>query len=49
MYERATTSQMAEVPLVHLAYADYEEQRMKYKKAEDIYKRLIAIMIWYFF
>lgn len=32
---------LSENALLHFAYADYEETRMRYKKCEEIYKKLI--------
>lgn len=42
LYERATTTIMADSALLTFAYADYEEQRMRFKKTEEVYKRFIA-------
>ena len=41
LYERAITTTMADNALLHFAYADYEETRMKYKKCEQIYKKYV--------
>jgi hypothetical protein len=41
MYERATSTVLADNALLHFAYADYEEARVRYKKCEQIYKKFI--------
>jgi hypothetical protein len=41
LYERATNTLLTDNPLLHFAYADYEETRMRYKKCEQIYKKFI--------
>lgn len=41
MYERAVSNLMKNNMLLHFAYADFEEGRMKFKKVHDIYNKLL--------
>ncbi|PRD36893.1 UNVERIFIED_CONTAM: Cleavage stimulation factor subunit 3 [Trichonephila clavipes] len=41
IYERATTSFLRTNMLLHFAYADFEEGRMKYEKVHQIYNKFI--------
>ncbi|CAI7991638.1 Cleavage stimulation factor subunit 3 [Geodia barretti] len=41
LYERATTISLSNSPLLHFAFADFEESRLKFDKAEAIYKKLL--------
>lgn len=43
LYERATSTLLKTNMLLFFAYADYEEERMKYEKVQQIYNRLIDI------
>ncbi|KAL5010433.1 hypothetical protein ScPMuIL_012738 [Solemya velum] len=43
LYERAVTSLMKNNMLLYFAYADFEENRMKYEKVHSIYKRLLSV------
>ena len=43
MYERAITANLKNNMLIHFAYADFEESRLKFEKVHNIYKRLITI------
>ncbi|CAK8683477.1 unnamed protein product [Clavelina lepadiformis] len=43
LYERAISTLMKENNLIHFAYADFEEGRMKYDKVHTIYQRLLEI------
>eukprot|EP00794_Sanderia_malayensis_P012786 gene12786-14097_t len=40
-YERATSSLLKKNPLLHFAYADFEESRKRTQKVHDIYKKLL--------
>nr|CAB3234132.1 cleavage stimulation factor subunit 3 [Phallusia mammillata] len=43
LYERAISSVMKDNTLIHFAYADFEESRMKHDKVHTIYQRLLDI------
>lgn len=43
LYERAIGGLLKESQLLFFAYADYEEERMKYDNVKKIYDRLLAI------
>lgn len=43
VYERAIGSLLKKSTLLHFAYADFEETRMKYEKVHGIYKRYVGI------
>nr|XP_002126480.1 cleavage stimulation factor subunit 3 [Ciona intestinalis] len=43
LYERAISSLMKSNTLIHFAYADFEEGRMKHDKVHTIYQRLLDI------
>uniref|UniRef100_A0A914X8Q0 Suppressor of forked domain-containing protein n=1 Tax=Plectus sambesii TaxID=2011161 RepID=A0A914X8Q0_9BILA len=43
LYERAIGTMLKDCQLLFFAYADFEEERMKYEKVRSIYNRLIAI------
>uniref|UniRef100_A0A915JBM5 Suppressor of forked domain-containing protein n=1 Tax=Romanomermis culicivorax TaxID=13658 RepID=A0A915JBM5_ROMCU len=42
LYERATSTVLQDNVLLYFAYADYEEERMKYEKVHQIYNRFIS-------
>ena len=41
MFERAITTLLKKNMLIHFAYADYEESRMKYEKVHQIYQKFV--------
>ncbi len=43
LFERAIGALMRDSQLLYFAYADFEEERMKYEKVKTIYDRLLAI------
>lgn len=43
MFERATSSILRHNMLLHFAYADFEEGRLKYDKVHQIYQRFLEI------
>lgn len=43
LYDRATNSILRENMLLYFAYADYEEERMKFEKVHAIYEKYIAL------
>lgn len=43
MYERAITGIMKHSMLLYFAYADFEEGRMKFQKAKEIYEKYLAL------
>ena len=43
LYERAISTLMKENVLIHFAYSDFEEGRMKFDKVHQIYSRLLDI------
>ena len=42
LYEKATTGLLKNNLLLHFAFADYEESRMKSKECHEIYKNLLS-------
>ena len=42
LYEKATTGLLKNNLLLHFAFADYEESRMKSKECHEIYRNLVA-------
>ncbi|XP_039254764.1 cleavage stimulation factor subunit 3-like isoform X1 [Styela clava] len=44
MYERATSNLMKDNMLIHFAYSDFEEGRMKFEKVHSIYEKLLESM-----
>ncbi|XP_074613166.1 cleavage stimulation factor subunit 3-like isoform X2 [Acropora palmata] len=43
LYERAVTGLMKHNMLLYFAYADFEEGRMKFQKAKEIYEKYLAL------
>jgi hypothetical protein len=41
MYEKAISGLMKDSPILHFAYADFEEERRNFEKAKSIYNRLL--------
>ncbi len=43
MYDRATNGILKKSMLLHFAYADFEEQQMKFDKVQQIYQKYLEI------
>jgi cleavage stimulation factor subunit 3 len=43
MFERATSGVLRNSMLLHFAYADFEEGRLKYDKVHQIYQRFLEL------
>ena len=43
VFERATSTLLKNNMLLHFAYADFEEGRMKYEKVHEIYEKFLEM------
>jgi cleavage stimulation factor subunit 3 len=43
LYERAISGVLSTCPLLYFAYADFEEQNMKYEKVHTIYQKFLDL------